>query len=74
MTRLTSPRRLHQPPDNHIEIISAALVDFNVNPYRILWHYLWAAFKHYDGNISLTGERLSLPRRTVQRKLLERWK
>lgn len=53
---------------DHEGWLAAALIDLKVNPYDLLWHYLWAAFLRH-GAVSTTAEYLNVQRRTVQRVL-----
>ena len=74
------PRKLGQPSPkletaqanfDHEAWLADAIVDLKVNPYELIWHYLWAALLRH-GTLSDAARITSTPRRTVQRILSTR--
>lgn len=57
--------------EQHQQVLAAAIESCNINPYRLVWHYLHVSVMRH-GSISEAAERLGLHRRTVQRILGKR--
>lgn len=55
--------------DDPVGEIRAALETFDVNPFRICWLYVHAAFAHHGHSVSGTARALGMSRRTMQRQL-----
>jgi ActR/RegA family two-component response regulator len=61
-----SPFVNRRPPNVH-EQLTAAIINFDVNPYRLMWLYVWGAFEHHGDKVIVAAERLDTPRSTIQR-------